>query len=104
MESPPKEIHDWWSSEYPAISDHAGVEARIDAASYRTVASFVLPASAWWDEYYGPMQDRVASLRERLPDDPIAGDVVAAAEAEIGYFDLFSDCYSYEFFIVQPMP
>jgi trans-aconitate methyltransferase len=102
VESPPEEIRDWWSSEYPAISDRAGVEARIEAASYRTVGSFVLPASAWWDEYYGPMQDRVASLRERLPDDPIAGDVAAAAEAEIDYFRRFSDCYSYEFFIVQP--
>ncbi len=103
VESPPNEIHDWWSSEYPPISDGAGVEARIRAASYRMVASFVLPASAWWDEYYGPMQDRIADLRERLPDDPIAGDVVAGAEAEIDYFRRFSNCYSYEFFIVQPM-
>jgi SAM-dependent methyltransferase len=102
VDAPPKEIHDWWSSEYPAISDAAGVEARIRAASYRTVASFVLPASAWWDEYYGPMQDRIASLRQRLPDDPIAGEVVAAAEVEIDHFRRFSDCYSYTFFVVQP--
>ena len=65
-------------------------------------AAFVLPAPAWWDEYYDPMRERVASLRERLPDDPIAGDVAAAAEAEIDYFGRFSDCYSYEFFVVQP--
>ncbi len=103
VESPPKEIFDWWLSEYPAISDRAGVEGRIEAASYRTIESFVLPSSAWWDEYYAPMQDRIATLRERLPDDPIAGDVVAAAEAEIEYFRRFSDCYSYEFFIVQPV-
>ncbi len=102
VESPPKEIREWWTSEYPAISDRAGVEARIEAASYCTVGSFVLPASAWWDEYYEPMQERVASLRARLPDDPIAGEVAAAAEAEIDYFRRFSDCYSYEFFIVEP--
>jgi len=103
VESPPQEIRDWWSSEYPAISRRAGVEARIESASYRTVGSFVLPASAWWDEYYGPMRDRVASLRERLPGDPVASDVAAAAEAEIDYFVRFSDCYSYEFFSVQPV-
>jgi trans-aconitate methyltransferase len=102
VESPPKEIHDWWSSEYPAISDRAGVEVRVRAASYRTVGSFVLPAAAWWDGYYAPMQDRIASLRERLPDDPIVSDVAAEAEAEIDYFERFSDCYSYEFFIVVP--
>jgi SAM-dependent methyltransferase len=102
VDTPPKEIHDWWTSEYPPISDRAGVEARIRAASYRTVASFVLPASAWWDEYYRPMQDRIADLKERLPDDPIADEVIAEAAAEIDYFRRFSDAYSYEFFIVQP--
>lgn len=104
VESPPQEIRNWWSSEYPAISDSAGVEARVEAASYRTVTSFVLPASAWWDEYYRPMQDRVAGLKQRLPGDPVAGEVVNAAEAEIDYFKRFSDSYSYAFFIVQPMP
>ncbi len=61
-----------------------------------------LPASAWWKEYDEPMQDRIGDLRKRLPDDPSAREVVAAAEAEIGHFRRFSDCYSYEFFIVQP--
>jgi trans-aconitate methyltransferase len=100
--APPTEVYDWWTSEYPAISDRAGVEARVEAASYRIVDSFVLPAAAWWDEYYTPMQDRVASLRGRLPDDPVAADVAAAAEVEIDTFRRFADCYSYEFFVVQP--
>lgn len=103
VDSPPEEIHDWWMAEYPAISDRAGVEVRIRAASYRTVTSFVLPASAWWDDYYDPMQDRIADLRDRLPADPVAREVIAAAEGEIDYFRRFSDCYSYEFFIVQPL-
>lgn len=99
--SPPAVVDDWWTSEYPAISHRAGVEERIKAASYRTITSFVLPASAWWDEYYGPMQEQVASLKARLPDDPVAAEVAATAEAEIEVFRRFSDCYSYEFFIVQ---
>ncbi len=102
VDSLPTEIHDWWSSEYPAISHRAGVVARIEAASHHTVASFVLPASAWWDEYYDPMQDRIADLRERRPDDPVADEIATAAEAEIDVFRRFSDCYSYEFFVVQP--
>ncbi len=102
VDSPPKEVYDWWSSEYPAISDGAGVRAKIEAASYRTVASFVLPAAAWWDEYYQPMQSRITGLEERLPDDPVAAKIVGGAKAEIDYFRRFSNCYSYEFFIVQP--
>ena len=100
--SPPSEILDWWTAEYPAISDAAGVEARIAAASYRTVASFVLPASAWWTEYYEPMQDRIIDLRQRRPDDPVVQEVTTMAEVEIDHFRRFSDWYSYAFFIVQP--
>lgn len=98
----PLEVRDWWSSEYPAITDTAGTLLRIEAASYRTVASFVLPASAWWDEYYQPMQDRLDGLRSRRPHDPVAAEVVAGAETEIDLFRRFSDCYSYAFFVVQP--
>jgi trans-aconitate methyltransferase len=102
VDTPPADVHDWWTAEYPPMSDRTGVEARITAASYRTVDSFVLPAAAWWDEYYSPMQDRIAELRERLPDDPVAAEVAAGAESEIDMFRRYADCYSYEFFIVQP--
>lgn len=99
---PPAEIREWWTTAYPAISDVAGTEGRIAAASYRTVASFVLPASAWWDEYYGPMRQRVDELRDRSADDPAVAEVLAEAESEIDHFERFSDTYSYAFFVVQP--
>ena len=77
--------------------------ARVEAAGYRVIASSVLPASAWWDEYYGPMEGRLAELRTRVPDDPLAADVASAAEREIEMFRRFADTYSYEFFVVQPV-
>ena len=61
-----------------------------------------LPASAWWVEYYEPMQDRIAALAKRWPDDPVAQQVVATATTEIARFQRFSGCYTYEFFVVQP--
>jgi len=51
-------------------------DAQIEAASYRRVASFVLPAAAWWDEYYEPMQHRIKVLKARLSHDPVAAGVV----------------------------
>ena len=103
VDSPPPEIVEWWQTEYPEISGRAGVVARVEAAGYRVIASSVLPASAWWDEYYGPMEGRLAELRTRVPDDPIAADVASAAEREIEMFRRFADTYSYEFFVVQPV-
>lgn len=104
VDSPPGEVRDWWEAEYPSITDESGVRAAIAAAGYETVDTFVLPASAWWDEYYEPMQTRIAELRARRPDDPVAEEIASAADAEIDSFRRFSDCYSYAFFFVQPRP
>ncbi|MCP3909778.1 MAG: class I SAM-dependent methyltransferase [Actinomycetia bacterium] len=102
VDSPPEEIRSWWQAEHPSITDDAGIRSRVEAASYRTITSFPLPASAWWDGYYEPMVTRVEDLKARLPRDPRAIDVVTAAETEIDCFRRFGDTYSYAFFIVQP--
>jgi ubiquinone/menaquinone biosynthesis C-methylase UbiE len=103
VDSPPSEIREWWLSEYPAITDVEGLRARVDAAGFRTVAWFPLPASAWWDEYYEPMLGAIESVKSRFAEDPAAGEVVAAAEAEIESFRRFGDSYTYSFFVVQPI-
>lgn len=99
---PPDEIRSWWEAEYPAMVDDAGVRGRIGAAGYDTSAGFVMPPSAWWDDYLGPMQVRVEELRARLPDDPAAIEVADAAEAEIDVFRRFSDHFAYAFYVVRP--
>jgi trans-aconitate methyltransferase len=100
--APPQEVRSWWLSEYPAMADDGQIRAQIDLAGYRTVGSFALPASAWWDEYYEPMQARLSALQARLPDDPAAVEVLRSAQVEIDMFQRFSEHYSYAFYIVQP--
>ena len=100
--APPQEVRTWWLSEYPAMSDEGQIRAQVDLAGFRTVESFTLPASAWWHEYYEPMQTRLEALRARLPDDPAAVEVVRCAEIEIDMFRRFADHYSYAFYVAQP--
>lgn len=102
-DSPPEELRTWWFSEYPAMSDDRKIRAHIDIAGYRTVDTFVLPPSAWWDEYYEPMQARLEALRARLPGDRAAAEVVRTAQVEIDMFQRFAEHYTYAFYIVQPM-
>ncbi len=102
VDSPPEEIRSWWQAEHPSITDDTGIRSRVEAASYRTITSFPLPASAWWDEYYEPMLTRIEGLKARHPSDLTAIEVVTAAETEVDYFSRFGDTYSYAFFIVQP--
>jgi len=102
-DAPPEEVRAWWRSEYPGITDDSGIRSRIDMAGYRTSGSFVLPPSAWWNEYYEPMGARVEALRARLPGDPVAVEVVRSTEIEIDLFRRFADHYSYGCYIVQPI-
>jgi len=99
---PPDEIRQWWEAEYPAITDEYGIRAAIHAANFETIGSFPLPADAWWDEYFQPMESRIASLGQNHPNDPVAAEIIAGAEKEIAMFRRFSSSYSYGFFVGQP--
>ncbi|MDF1561546.1 MAG: class I SAM-dependent methyltransferase [Deltaproteobacteria bacterium] len=100
---PPPELRRWWEAEYPAITDEAGVRAEIEAAGYASLASFPLPPSAWWDEYYAPMRQRIEELVRDLPEDPVAGEIAATAREEIALFERFSDAYTYGYFVAAPL-
>jgi hypothetical protein len=97
-----KEIESWWSREYPAMTDMAGVQQAIFDADYRVIDSFVLPADAWWTDYYRPMEARIPRFLDEYSGDEAAKEVAAAAEEEISMFRRFSDAYSYGFFAAGP--
>lgn len=99
---PPPELVQWWQSEYPAITDENGIRAAISAASFETIWGFPLPAAAWWDEYYAPMERRISAFEMSHPDDPMAAEIATMAKTEIDYFRRFSDFYSYCFFVTRP--
>ena len=99
---PEEEIASWWSREYPAITDATGVRQAILDAGYRVIDSFVLPAEAWWNDYYSPMEARIPGFLAEYQRDEIALEIAAVAEEEISMFRRFSDAFSYAFFIVRP--
>ena len=99
---PDREIASWWTREYPAITDTDGVRRAILDAGYRVIDSFVLPAEAWWNDYYGPMEARIPEFLAEYQRDTIALEIAAAAEEEISMFRRFSDSFSYAFFIASP--
>lgn len=99
---PHKEIESWWYHEYPAMTDTTGVRQAILDADYRVIDSFVLPADAWWTDYYGPMEARIPEFLDEYPRDEVAQEIAAAAEEEISMFRRFSDSFSYGFFVASP--
>ena len=100
--SPPEDLVAWWHDEYPAITDESGVRNAVSAAGFETIGSFPLPAAAWWNEYYEPMEQRVTEFRAQYEGDTLATEIANEAEKEIENFRRFSEFYTYGFFVVRP--
>ena len=98
---PPAECAAFWNQEYPAIRDASVLLEAIDDCGYETVGHFPLPASAWWDDYYGPLQQNVKSFRNRYPAAPDAQELAAQCQREIDIWHAYSEFYGYEFFVMR---
>ena len=99
---PADEIRRWWTAEYPAITNLEGVREAIAAAGYESISSFVLPAEAWWDDYYAPLERRLIGFLAANAGNSRAEGIAGAVREEISMFRRFGDTYSYAFFIVEP--
>jgi SAM-dependent methyltransferase len=97
---PPPEVVELWS-EYPEIDT---VEAKLEVISrlgYAPVGHFVLPASSWTDEYYGPLAKRTSEYAREWTGIPEAESVLEEAYREIAIFSKHSRYYSYAFFVMR---
>ena len=98
---PPAECVSFWKREYPAIRDVAALLTAIDACSYKTAGHFILPRSAWWDDYYGPLERNVAAFQARYRGHPEAQELADQTQFEIDVWKAYSDYYGYVFFVAS---
>ena len=98
---PPAECVSFWEQEYPAIRDEAALLTAIEACGYETVGHFILPRSAWWDDYYRPLERNVEAFRTRYRGRPEAQELADLCQREIDVWKAYSDYYSYAFFVAR---
>ncbi len=98
---PPAECVSFWNREYPAIRDAAALLTAIDACGYETVGHFMLPRSAWWDDYYRPLERNVKAFRKRYRGRPEAQELADQTQREIDVWKAYSDYYGYAFFVAR---
>ena len=67
----------------------------------QTVGHFPLPASAWSDDYYPPLQDNVTAFRKRHRDAPDAQELADQCQHEIDIWHAYSQSYGYEFLVLR---
>lgn len=100
-EGPSPEAAAFWNDCYPAITTVAANRAIAEDAGYKVVATFPLPASAWWENYYVPVLKRIDDLRPKVTGNPEAKAQIEFAEREIAVYREHGNEYGYEFFILR---
>ena len=75
--------------------------AIIALSGYAVLAHFVLPSSAWWDDYYAPMEAKLPALLARHGDDLAARQRIDEARREINTYRSYGDVYGYVFIVMQ---
>ncbi|MFE6905169.1 GNAT family N-acetyltransferase [Streptomyces erythrochromogenes] len=89
----------FWDAQYPLRTTAANVAAA-QAAGYRVLGVHPLPDSDW-DEYYGPLAERV---RDRGGEDsPAMARAVAATREELGVRARHGHEYGYTGYVLRPV-
>lgn len=98
--NPPPEVLEFWK-DYPEIDTVPAKLEVIESLGFQVVGHFLLPPSAWTDQYYDPMEERIAEKAAEWRGIPEAETVLNEAKNEISVYRRYSDYFSYAFFVLR---
>lgn len=100
-DTPSEEAVQFWQECYPDIKSVPEYEKIIEDAGYTLIGCFRLPAAAWLDDYYVPMQKRLDSIEKEYKGNEEAESIIEFSRKEMEIFRKHSEEYGYAFFIMQ---
>ncbi len=101
VKNPPEEIKKFFMEEYPKMKL---IEETIDIiieSGWSFTGCFTLPESAWWDDYYIPLEKRIMFFREKYSSDKNILNILDESQKEIDLYRKYSNYYGYVFYIMQ---
>ena len=96
---PPAEAAAFFGAGYPGM---AGIEqniARARAVGFEVLDHLTLPPAAWWDEYYMPLEARIAHLAPEADAELTA--VIHETRREIELYRRHGDSYGYVYYLLR---
>ncbi len=96
----PEPVKNLWE-EYPALTTVEANLEMIRRAGFRTIGHFILPDRSWTDEFYDPMERRIAELGKKHAGNDEALAVFAKCQNEIDVFRAYPGYYGYAFFVIR---
>jgi SAM-dependent methyltransferase len=100
-ENPPPAVKDSFDLDYPTMGWLNDDLAAIQDCGFELLGHFTLPDEAWWDDFYTPMEARIAELREKYVNDVEALAVLDQLAGEPDMHRRYSEFYAYEFFVAS---
>jgi SAM-dependent methyltransferase len=98
---PPEEAAAYWGENYPGMAAVAANCASLRQVGYREIDHFTLPDSSWWDDYYAPLEERIATLAEKYRDDEEAMLLLHESQRECDMHRKYAEWYGYVFYVMQ---
>ena len=97
----PDELKVFFEQVSPGMMNREEAMRVIEACGYRLVGDFQIPESAWWDDFYSPMERVLTDSRVTHSDKPDALAMIDYFQTEIDMFRKYSNYYGYIFFILE---
>lgn len=98
-DEPSNEARQFWAEGYLTM---LSAKAAVDVAAkngYGIIATYTLPASDWFDEYYGPMKEKHAGLA--IDADDSMEQAITSGRKEIELYEKYGDEYGYVGFVLK---
>lgn len=99
--NPPIEVKKYWEENYPEMKTIECNLQIIESSGYVNISHFILPEIGWWDNYYTPLEERIALLREKYKDNQAMNRELDNSLLEIEFYRNYSDSYGYVFYLMQ---
>lgn len=84
---------------YPGIKTETENADVIKTCGFELLGTHRLPSRAWWDNYYGPLQNNIAKFKNS--NDPVMQSVIGDTEEEMKIFKQYEAIYGYTFYVMK---
>jgi ubiquinone/menaquinone biosynthesis C-methylase UbiE len=98
---PPQAIVDRWQPVFPEISTVPRYLEQLPSCGYRPIGHFALPEGFWWENYYAPLQERIAALREKYAGEDAIQQILSREQREVYLYREHARWYGSAFVAMQ---
>lgn len=98
---PPSECREFFREAYPPMITADANLSVIESCGFKAIDNFTLPESAWREQCYNPLEDRLRSFREQYATDQKKLDFIESIQMEIDIYRKHSSYYGYVFFLMR---